>query len=789
MREDQAHLPVGILVLASIAREEGVTDLQVLNLPIRGEEDKFIKRLSGSNIVGFSSICTTYPQTLVLAKVVKESMPKAKIVMGGPQATTTAAETMSLFNQIDIIFKGEADVSWRQYIQTELNNKDIDLQQIPGIVWRKNWKVIESEPPQIIEDIDSTSIPAFDLYPAMAGKSEVSVEIGRGCPFSCTFCSTNTFFKRRYRTKSPERIIKELNIMNRLYENQKFHFIHDSFVVNKHITEAVCDALRQHPKQYQWNCSARADQVNVRTLELLKSSGCKGIYFGIETGSDKMQKAIKKNLRVKDAMATVNMAKDMGFHVTTSFIMGFPNESTDDLKQTLDVYLHLKAKGHRFVQLHILAPLLGSELAANNERVNFDEEGSDFSESDYSFNAQEKEMVSLHKRLFMNFYHYENPSISRKRYIFIYRMLNMACLYFGNFLKFISKENRQEFCHWLLNCEIPADWSKKLNVFDSDACDVTQVYQTLKSFSDISDDKMLGALLDFDWKYEMVRSSKTANVAFVKRAPAYLDPLVKKSEAMNAMFSFVIQRCGQQVEVLRLPMDYAEILNNAIAGNELIETGPFLNYTVKSATERIMLDDKDIFEICGSCAECCMIGNIVCSRTEWEVIRDYLVSQGKPIPDMDTFSGELLISKTNKYLLDIDGKKIIFDALPEAARKAKEHNVEYKIICSELEYENDIWKCQIQPCKPIGCRCFPFLLLAEEIKPNKTEDFNILKLDWSIIHNKFTDNKCELGRILKSSPRTLNTYVKELGSILSNNEAAFELGRCNSLRKKALRRQ
>src|SRR5260370_27808025 len=110
------------------------------------------------------------------------------------------------------------------------------------------------------------------------------VEAGRGCPLSCTFCSTATFFQRSYRLKSPSRLVHEMDLLHARYGTTEFKLDHDLFTVDRRKVRAFCEAVQD--RNYRCRASARPDCSAEDLLEAMALSGCIGLYFGIETGSD-----------------------------------------------------------------------------------------------------------------------------------------------------------------------------------------------------------------------------------------------------------------------------------------------------------------------------------------------------------------------------------------------------------------------------------------------------------------------------------------------------------------------
>src|SRR5205809_1059956 len=128
------------------------------------------------------------------------------------------------------------------------------------------------------------------------GRDTAALELGRGCPFACTFCSTNDFFRRNFRLRSPNRMLQDMRVIASTYAIRDFELVHDMFTVDRRRVAAFCEAMITSREEFTWSCSARTDCIDEELLELMARAGCRGIFFGVESGSERMQKIIDKHL-------------------------------------------------------------------------------------------------------------------------------------------------------------------------------------------------------------------------------------------------------------------------------------------------------------------------------------------------------------------------------------------------------------------------------------------------------------------------------------------------------------
>src|SRR5215510_10215355 len=269
------HAPIGILSLAAVLEPLGfqpqIIDLNhlyydFLTLGGRRESEDFCAFVGRAlesvtaDVFGFSSICSTYPLTIRIARAVRRSHPEARIIFGGPQASVVDVATLEVYPFIDCIVRGEAEATLPRLL--EKLETGAELEYLKGITFRKAGAILRTPNASVIEDLDSLPLPAFHLYPYISESTYAPVEAGRGCPFACSFCSTNDFFRRRFRMKSAEHLVEQMKTLNRTYDIDTFDLIHDMFTVDRKKVIEFCNAVQRSGEKFLWSCSARTDCVD-----------------------------------------------------------------------------------------------------------------------------------------------------------------------------------------------------------------------------------------------------------------------------------------------------------------------------------------------------------------------------------------------------------------------------------------------------------------------------------------------------------------------------------------------
>ena len=425
VRRIALDVPLGILSLAAVLEQKGflpaVVDLNRLFFDYSWPEQGCYRHLDFCSfavarlaeiefdVIGFSTMCSSFPLTLRLAQEIRQTHPGATIVLGGPQASVVDEATLAAFAAIDVIVRGEAEVTFPLLLRTLADGDD--LSRIQGITYRHQGKIVRNPNAPAIEDLDSLPLPAYHLLARDRSLCfRLALEVGRGCPFGCTFCSTNDFFRRHFRLKSPARLIEQMSFLHQTYGTEVFDFVHDMFTVDRKRVVDFCEALLQSGDKFQWSCSARSDCVDRDLLALMSKAGCHAIFFGIETGSPRMQKVIQKDLDLEEAARMISVTNQEGMASTVSTIMGFPEEEKQDLALTVAFVIDTLRYDDVNPQLNILAPLAETLLLTQNrDRLFFDGHYSETSHQGWQQDPADRELIRAFPEIFPNFYGLPTP--------------------------------------------------------------------------------------------------------------------------------------------------------------------------------------------------------------------------------------------------------------------------------------------------------------------------------------------------------------------------------------------
>ena len=410
----------GTLLLATILKQKGVSTCihRFYEVDLEQSFDSFVRQTVAAilekqpKIVSFYCRCDCYLANLLIAKGLKEASPELKIVFGGPQAEASAVETLKEISWVDFCCCGEGETTVFPLFSALLNGTDHT--QVLGLVYRDAvGTVCRNENAPMIEDLDT--LPCIDYsflpqdaieYTVSNGKA-ASIEVGRGCPFNCAYCSSSLFWKRKFRLKSAQRIVREMQDMYEYAGVKKFVFQHDLFTVNKKKILAFTNELEKTGIDFKWACSCRVDTLDQEAIDAMARTGLRSVFIGVESGSEKMQKSMNKNLKIQDVLDTVAAMRKHDIKVKASFIYALPEETEEDLEQSLQLAYQLHKMGVSSISFHLCVIVPGTEyyhryadnLVLSSTQSNI--------VGDFGF-AESQEFIQEHPNLFTFSYEYES---------------------------------------------------------------------------------------------------------------------------------------------------------------------------------------------------------------------------------------------------------------------------------------------------------------------------------------------------------------------------------------------
>jgi len=361
--QHQLYLPLGLAYLAAVLEDDG-HEVTVIDCPaLEVDHEKLRAELASFEpmVVGITSMTPTIQSALLSARVTKEACPDAIVVLGGPHATFTDKQVLTQEAAVDIVVRGEGEPTLLELARHVSNPKV--LHKVDGITFRNNRRIVRTPNRPFIQKLDELPRPAYKYFPLekyrLFGRGILPIITSRGCPFQCSFCVAARIFGKTFRARSPKNVVDELEWLRDVHGADAFTFYDDTFTLDKRRIFKICEEIKNREIGLPWDCQTRVDQVSKEILVKMREANCQQVFFGVESGSQKILDAVKKGTSIEQNEKAIRWAKDAGLFVAVSVIIGYPCETTDTLKQTIDFIRKTEPDD---VYLCVATPYPGTEL-------------------------------------------------------------------------------------------------------------------------------------------------------------------------------------------------------------------------------------------------------------------------------------------------------------------------------------------------------------------------------------------------------------------------------------------
>lgn len=379
--------------------------------------------------VSFYTLWTCYHISLRIANEIKRQNKEIIVVFGGPQSSATAEETLKSFPAVDFVCTGEGENTVVPFFSEILHNNSLGLSSIPGLCFRCDGEIFRNTQdnplcnPNELPNWDERLIITWDPLKEddiHTPTYYMPIDAGRGCPFSCTFCSTSNFWRRTYRLKSADKIIDDILFFHNKYGINSFSFSHDAFTTKQELVSAVCDKIINENLNITWSCTTRIDCLSEELVHKMIRAGLKTITVGIETGSPRMQKLINKRLNLDYAKKMIAFLKQNKLNVRIFFMYGFPEETNDDLNQTLEMLFDFLDQGINKTYLTFCHFSPATQMTEENfNNLIFDADYKIVSRGIFGY-SEEIEMFKSNKSIFSVFYNLHTDIRDKYQYLYYF---------------------------------------------------------------------------------------------------------------------------------------------------------------------------------------------------------------------------------------------------------------------------------------------------------------------------------------------------------------------------------
>jgi anaerobic magnesium-protoporphyrin IX monomethyl ester cyclase len=367
--------PLGILELASYLETNNKNaEIQVLDCQAERIDWNGLERRIESfhpDLVAPSTLatCNTYIAVRTL-EIAKQVDPNVTTVVGGQHFTATAQESLETYRSLDIVVRGEGEVTFTEIVKTLERRKS--LSRVEGISFRHNEKIVHTPNRPLIENLDELPFPGYHFvkdqmkkyhFKMMAGNAGYAlIEASRGCSHRCTFCSQWRFWGERCRAKSPKRIAEEMAYCHREFGCEFLWLTDDNFGLGKRTID-LCDEIisRGIADDIRWFMQARSDDIcrNREILAKMRRAGNLWVLTGLESGSSETLEAYRKGIDPSHAKEAIDLLKKHDIFSQATLIIGERRDSHESIERQREF---VNAVDPDLAIFMILTPFPGTDL-------------------------------------------------------------------------------------------------------------------------------------------------------------------------------------------------------------------------------------------------------------------------------------------------------------------------------------------------------------------------------------------------------------------------------------------
>lgn len=363
--------PLTLAILASIAKKHGEVRMIDWNVEEMSLDAMLQTTVSFAPDIVVS--CPTFPSIdsdAFFARKVKEGCPNAVTLGFGVFFTLLEEKSLQDIAGYDVAIFGEPEETFEEFlVNYQATGKIIPIR---GLIWREADQVKKGESRPFIQDIDTIPMAARDLLRNERyklpnnGRPFTLVNVARGCPYACVFCTANIYYGKKLRHHSVEYVVNEIELCIKNHGIRDFLFWEEVFTLEKSFGIALCDEIIKRGLNISWMTTTRADLIDEDILRKMKAAGCVLLGMGIESCSQEILNNVKKNETVEQIVTAVNLCKKMKIPTMGHFIFGLPGETESTAQETIK---YIRSLGLDYMQCYCAVPIpktpLGEMARAN----------------------------------------------------------------------------------------------------------------------------------------------------------------------------------------------------------------------------------------------------------------------------------------------------------------------------------------------------------------------------------------------------------------------------------------
>ncbi len=365
-------IPIGLVYIAPIAQRRG-HHVEILDLALEREAEALLQAKLQErhwDLAGFSCMTAEFEGAEIAARQVKAFDPGIRTIFGGQHPTIVTDEVLAK-DYCDYVCMGEGEETFSQLLETLEAGGDSSA--VTGLAYKDETGALVKNPPQApIWEVDEIPLPAYELldlerYATAESarytpryKRAIQIFTSRGCPWHCTYC--HDLFGKRFRARSPEHVLSEMEMLYTRYQIQEFMIEDDIFNFDMDRAKRICDLIVESGMQValQFGNGIRLERIDEELVRKLAQAGTHHIAIAIESASPRIQKRSKKYLKLHMVNDVVGWMRKYGINTLGFFMIGFPTETVEEINMTIRFACRTDLDEALF---SIVIPYAGTELS------------------------------------------------------------------------------------------------------------------------------------------------------------------------------------------------------------------------------------------------------------------------------------------------------------------------------------------------------------------------------------------------------------------------------------------
>lgn len=402
--QDNSHYPMGLGYLHSFIESMGHNVItlslndynteECINIVIRNVEEL------NPDVVGFQILTGNRVCSFRLIEYINNKYPEIKITIGGIHATVMYEQILERYPFLTVIL-GEGEITVSELIDGRKSLEDID-----GIAFHHNGRIIKTKERALVENLDELPFPKHEIFFNETRRSGC-ILTSRGCPFSCTFCCLCSISQRKVRYRSVKNVVDEIEYMTKTFMGMNSIWIHDdSFLLNNKRVIEFCDEIVKRGIKKEFICSGRMKPLSQEMIKAMEKAGFKHVLFGLESGAEEILRTSRKAITKEDAIKAFKLFAKSSIKIHPFLIVGLPGETVETVIETIELFQTLQKIKYVFVgdDLGVLFIYPGTEVYEIAKRKGFIDDSYWLTDKNVPFYTAEhsKETLFKFKEMILN---------------------------------------------------------------------------------------------------------------------------------------------------------------------------------------------------------------------------------------------------------------------------------------------------------------------------------------------------------------------------------------------------